>query len=177
MSDEAFESFLAANRDAQQMMGTATGGDPWAGSPFEWIKKIASSRRRGKAGEVLIATWLARLGYEVRPPSNAGHDRLVSQRRVEIKFSTLWEQGNYVFQQLRDQDYELVILLGLSPTIAHVWVVPKAEAIANSIPQHGGAVGTDTRWISFRAADPPPWLQSYGGEIGAAAKVLERLLS
>lgn len=97
-------------------------------------------------------------------------------RRVEIKFSTLWEQGNYVFQQLRDQDYELVILLGLSPTAAHVWITPKAEAMAHSLPQHGGAAGTDTRWISFRAANPPPWLEPYGGEIASAVEVLGQLV-
>lgn len=95
-------------------------------------------------------------------------------RAVEIKLSTLWDQGVYKFQQLRDQDYEFVLLLGLSPTVAHSWCVPKGDAITNSIPQHGGAAGSDTRWISFRAESPPPWLNPFGGELDAAVAVLER---
>lgn len=98
-------------------------------------------------------------------PLSGDHDRVVSDRKVEIKFSTLWEQGDYVFQQLRDQDYELVVLLGVSPTAAHGWVVPKVVAMANSRPQHGGARGSDTRWLRFRAANPPPWMSEFGGEL------------
>ncbi|MGH9894733.1 MAG: hypothetical protein ACREA0_22685 [bacterium] len=175
MADEAFESFLEANREAQLAMGAAAGDDLYAGSPFEWIRKIASSRRRGKAGEVLAAAWLGRLGFDVGPPVSSGHDRLVNSRKVEIKFSTLWNGSNYVFQQLRDQDYELVVLMGLSPTTAHAWIVPKADAIANSVPQHGGAAGTDTRWIAFPADTPPGWLRQFGGEISAAEAVARRV--
>lgn len=162
--DEAFNAFLEANRDAQELMGTATKEDPWAGSPFEWIMRLAS-RRRGKAGEVLVEAWLRRLGLDVGRPLSGDHDRVVNGRKVEIKFSTLWEQGDYVFQQLRDQDYELVVLLGISPTSAHGWIVPKAEAIEHSVPQHGGARGSDTRWLRFRAADPPSWMAEFGGEL------------
>lgn len=123
---------------AQDEMGVLPGLDPWAGSPFEWIKKIPSSRRRGKAGEVLVESWLWHFGLEVAGPSNAGHDRLVAGHKVEIKFSTLWEQGDYVFQQLRNQDYEYALLLGVSPLTAHVWLVPKSQALSSSVPQHGG---------------------------------------
>ena len=33
----------------------------------------------------------------------------------------------YKFQQLRDQNYEFAICLGISPFSAHCWVLPKAE--------------------------------------------------
>lgn len=162
--DEAFEAFLEANRDAQVAMGTATKVDPWEGSPFEWIMRLAS-RSRGKAGEVLVEAWLRRLGFRVDRPLSGDHDRVVSGQKVEIKFSTLWAQGDYVFQQLRDQDYEVVVLLGVSPTAAHGWVVPKAVAMEYSVPQHGGARGSDTRWLRFRAASPPSWMSEFGGEL------------
>jgi hypothetical protein len=163
MATDPFELFLLANQDAQEIMGTAAASNPWAGSAFEWIMRLAS-RRRGKAGEILVEAWLRRLGYEVGRPLSGDHDRLVGGRKTEIKFSTLWEGGDYVFQQLRDQDYELVVLLGVSPAAAHGWVVPKAVAIERSIPQHGGARGSDTRWLRFRAASPPAWLSEFGGE-------------
>lgn len=160
---EPFEVFLLANQDAQEIMGTASGADPWAGSPFEWIMRLAS-RRRGKAGEVLVEAWLGRLGFRVGRPVSGDHDRVVNDRKIEIKFSTLWEGGDYVFQQLRDQEYELVILLAVSPAAANGWVVPKAVAIERSVPQHGGARGSDTRWLRFKAAAPPTWLAEYGGD-------------
>jgi hypothetical protein len=163
MAPDPFEVFLLANQDAQEAMGTAAAVDPWAGSPFEWIMRLPS-RRRGKAGEILVEAWLRRLGFQVDRPLSGDHDRLVNGRKTEIKFSTLWAGGDYVFQQLRDQDYELLVLAAVSPAAAHGWVVPKAVGIKRSIPQHGGARGSDTRWLRFRASARPPWLAEFGGE-------------
>lgn len=95
MAADATQQFLEANRQAQVALGAAAGPDAWAGSPFEWLKRIPSSSRRGRAGDVLAAIWLAELGYAVTPKRNAGHDRLVNGRAVEIKLSTLWDQGVY----------------------------------------------------------------------------------
>jgi hypothetical protein len=121
---------------------------------------------------LIVESWLDGLGFEVRPPSNSGHDRTVSQVKVEIKFSTLWAGGEYVFQQLRDQDYEFVVLLGVSPSTAHAWAVPKAEAFARAVPQHGGAAGRDTKWLRIRADAPPSWMAPFGGDLEAAVPVL-----
>lgn len=98
-----YEALLEANGDAQVRMGKADAADPWAGSPFEWLMRLPS-RSRGRAGELIVEAWLEGLGFEVRLPSNSGHDRTVNRRKVEIKFSTLWASREYVFQQLRDQD-------------------------------------------------------------------------
>lgn len=175
-SDEAdFETFLAANQDAQLAMGVREGSSPWVGSPFEWVMSLAS-RSRGKAGEMLVEAWLRRIGLTVRPPANSGHDRLVNGSKIEIKFSTLWQAGQYVFQQLRNQDYEHVLLLGISPQEVSVWMPPKAVAFDHAIPQHGGAAGTDTRWLRFDAAAPPGWLHDYGGSLAEGAAYIRRIL-
>lgn len=166
-----YEALLQANGDAQVRMGKADAEDPWAGSPFEWLMRLPS-RSRGRAGELIAESWLDGLGFDVRPPSNTGHDRIVSRRKVEIKFSTLWASGQYVFQQLRDQDYEFALMLGVSPAIARCWLIPKAEAFAKAVPQHGGAAGRDTRWLRIQAASPPTWMSSYGGELEEAVPVL-----
>jgi hypothetical protein len=176
--DDTLESFLRANSDAQKEMGIVPGGaNPWTGSAFEWIKLIPSSRRRGKAGEVLSAAWLRNLGYAVGPPSNAGHDAVVAGHKVEIKFSTLWEAGEYVFQQLRDQDYEFAFLLGVSPLEAHAWLMPKAVAWNHAVPQHGGAAGSDTRWLRILAASPPSWMAPFGGSLADAEGAISDHLS
>lgn len=146
-------------------------GDPWVGSPFEWLMRLPS-RSRGKAGELIAEAWLEGLGFAVRSPANSGHDRLVSGHKVEIKFSTLWQSGEYVFQQLRDQDYTHAMMIGVSPFAAHCWLVPKEEVFSRSMPQHGGASGTDTHWLRLRADSPPGWLGPFGGELDRAVEVI-----
>lgn len=75
--------------------------DPWDGSPFEWIKKTSSSRRRGKIGEQLVAGWSAAKGLDVVASPDSDADRIVHGYRIEVKFSSMWETGIYKFQQLR----------------------------------------------------------------------------
>jgi hypothetical protein len=152
-------------------MGKADAEDPWAGSAFEWLMRLPS-RSRGRAGELIAESWLDGLGFDVTLPANSGHDRVVSDRKVEIKFSTLWAGGEYVFQQLRDQDYEFALLLAVSPNTAHCWVLPKHEAFSKAVPQHGGATGRDTRWLRIRADAPPSWMAAYGGELDQVVPVL-----
>lgn len=148
----------------------------WEGSPFGWILS-RPSRQRGKIGEQLVAGFCAARNLDVVATGDAEADRIINGRRVEIKFSTLWSSGVYKFQQLRDQNYEYVICLGLSPFNAHCWVIPKRILMTgNRQPgvtgQHRGRAGTDTAWLSFAAANPPAWLSSYGGTLGQAVRIL-----
>ncbi|PKO20737.1 MAG: hypothetical protein CVU38_18545 [Chloroflexi bacterium HGW-Chloroflexi-1] len=96
--------------------------DPWAGSPFAWIR-TRPSRQVGKIGEQLVAGWCAAKDLDVVSSGDSQADRVIAGRRVEIKFSTLWESGVYKFQQIRDQDYDFAICLGISPFNAHCWVI------------------------------------------------------
>ena len=98
--------------------------DIWVGSPFAWIRTM-QSRRRGKIGEQLVAGFLAAKGCDVVRSPDSEADRLINGHRAEIKFSTLWESGIFKFQQIRDQNYEFAICLGLCPFDARCWVVPK----------------------------------------------------
>ena len=96
----------------------------WVGSPFAWIKTLPSATR-GKIGEQLIEGWCISQNFDVRSSPNSQSDRIINGLRVEIKFSTLWQTGIYKFQQLRDQAYDIVICLGLSPYDIHCWVLSK----------------------------------------------------
>jgi hypothetical protein len=150
---------------------------PWDGSPFEWILR-QSSRRRGAIGEKLVAGWSAAKDFDVLKPRNSDADRIINNVRVEIKTSTLWENGQYKFQQIRDQEYDFLFALGISPFDAHAWLIPK-HALMNGrkiglTGQHTGAQGTDTSWLGFRATTPPDWLDPYGGSL---SKVFELLKS
>lgn len=148
--------------------------DPWAGSPFAWIK-TRPSRQVGKIGEQLVAGWCAAKGLDVTATGDSDADRVIGGRRMEIKFSTLWESGSYTFQQIRDQNYDFALCLGVSPFDAHCWVVPKDVIRAHAPPQHGGKTGLDTRWLTFPASSPPAWIKEYGGKLSEAFVVLKRV--
>ena len=148
--------------------------DAWAGSPFAWIK-TRPSRQRGKIGEQLVAGWCAAKGLDVLGSRSAQFDRYIHGYKVEIKFSTLWKAGGYTFQQVRDQDYDLVICLGISPFDAHCWVLPKEvlrEHVIGHTGQHGGRTARDTAWFSVDPNDPADWLSQYGGRLRDAYRVV-----
>lgn len=154
--------------------------DPWAGSPFAWIKQ-RPSRQVGKIGEQLIAGWAAARDCDVVKSPDSEADRMINGRRTEIKFSTLWESGVYKFQQIRNQRYEYIVCLGLSPHAGHCWVIPKAHLVTHRfrlnglVHQHGGRAGRDTWWLSFRAENPPKWLKEFGGELSTAMNLIKEL--
>lgn len=155
------------------------GEDPWEGSPFEWIVRTGSSRRKGAIGEKLVAGWAAAKGLDVTRSPNSQADRVIEGHLVEIKFSTLWENGTYTFQQVREQAYNVLFCLGVSPFDAHAWVVPKdvlREHVIGVTGQHTGASGQDTAWMkNVSAANPPVWLRPYGGTLREAFAVLKSL--
>lgn len=99
--------------------------DPWAGSPFEWIKG-RPSRQVGAIGEKLVAGWCAAKDFDVVRSPDSDADRIIHGYRVEVKFSTLWKGGGYKFQQVRDQRYEYLFCLGVAPFDANAWLIPKA---------------------------------------------------
>jgi len=154
--------------------------DMWEGSPFAWIR-ARPSRQVGKIGEQLVAGWLAARGFNVTRSPDSEADRVVENKRVEIKFSTLWKSGSYKFQQLRDQNYDIAICLGISPFSAHCWVLEKSEIlhqwreVGNLQSQHGGAKGTDTAWLTVDPTWIPDWLSPWGGTLQDAFQVLSKL--
>lgn len=148
----------------------------WRGSPFAWILSRRSSRQRGKIGEQLIAGWCAARDLNVERSPDSDADRLIEGRRVEIKFSTLWSGGNYVFQQIRDQNYDYLLCLGISPFAAHAWLMKKSEIPFRKLShQHGGRRGKDTWWLSVNPQDMPAWLNEFGGSLSSALKILKSL--
>lgn len=100
----------------------------WEGSPFAWIRE-RPSRQRGKIGEQMIAGWLAARDFTVGPSPDSQADRVINGVRAEVKFSTRWQSGVYKFQQLRDQDYQFVICLGVCPFDARCWAIPKDQVL------------------------------------------------
>jgi hypothetical protein len=149
----------------------------WAGSPFEWVLNLPSGSK-GKLGKRLVYQWCALQGLSTENSPDSDADMLINKHRVEIKFSTLWRAGVYKFQQLRDQNYEYSVLLGVSPFEAHCWVVSKAilkKYVIGHMGQHTGAAGQETAWLTVKPNNPPSWLTECGGTLDEAYTVLKSL--
>lgn len=164
-------AFEAARED----LSAAAGDDPWSNSPYKWLRDL-QSRTRGKAGEQIISGWLKSEGFTVGKASSSNSDRSVELTQVEIKLSTQWDSGEFRFQQIRNQDYKFIILLGVLPHEVKVWILPKKVALRYSTPQHTGKNGAETRWLAFDAENPPKWLSRYGGDVSRAVSAVRRYL-
>lgn len=163
---------------SQTLQGDYAGEDrAWMGSPFAWIK-TRPSRQIGTIGEKLVSGWLATKGFDVTRSPDTEADRLVNGVRAEIKLSTLWQSGSFKFQQLRNQNYNFVICLGICPFDAYCWILPKAlimekwRAGEGIQSQHGGQAGRDTAWLTVEPGNVPAWLDACGGRLSSAAERL-----
>lgn len=149
----------------------------WRGSPFEWVLKLPSGSK-GKLGKQLVFQWCALKGLDVGRSPDSEADMLINGHRVEVKFSTLWETGIYKFQQIREQNYEYSICLGVSPFEAHCWVISKSilrQNVIGHLGQHTGLSGQETAWFAVNPNSPPDWLSPCGGTLDQAFLVLKNL--
>jgi hypothetical protein len=149
----------------------------WKGSPFAWIINLPAGSK-GKLGKQLISSWCAAKGLAVDTCKDPGADMLINGHRVEIKFSTLWKSGIYKFQQIRDQNYEYAVCLGVSPFEAHCWAISKSllkKHVIGHMGQHTGIAGKETSWITVIPNEPPDWLKTCGGTLDQAFIVLKGL--
>ncbi len=136
----------------------------WADSPFKYILSL-SSRQKGKIGEDLLSEFLIQKGCQVEKTIKTDYDRLINGHKCEIKMSTLWKNGRYVFQQIRSTEWDYLLCLGLSPKAAHLWYA-KRDIIGYLGGQHTGHRGTDTRWLHIMPdEDPLPVPNLFGGEL------------
>jgi hypothetical protein len=149
----------------------------WVDSPFEWILHLPAGSK-GKLGKQLIYQWCALKGLAVDRCNDPEADMLINGHRVEVKFSTLWKSSVYKFQQIRDQNYEYSVCLGISPFEAHCWVLSKAilkRYVIGHLGQHTGVAGKETAWITINPRNPSDWLKPYGGTLDEAFLVLKGL--
>ena len=136
-----------------------------------------TSRQRGAVGEKLVRKFLEKEGFTVTDSPGTDSDINVNDYNVEIKFSTLWQNGGYRFQQIRDQDYDILLCLGISPDDAHAWVVAKSKIVWDEMPnQHGGRRGSDTWWITCHPSESPyEWLLPSDGDLSKMLAELKKL--
>lgn len=149
----------------------------WENSPFEWVLRLPPGSK-GKLGKHLVYQWCALKGLAVDKSPDSEADMLINGHRVEVKFSTLWKTGIYKFQQIRDQNYEYSICLGISPYAAHCWVVSKIvlrKYVIGHMGQHTGSSSQETAWFPVDPKNIPYWLSPFGGTLSDAFIILKTL--
>lgn len=168
-----YDVLAQISRELEGMYAADT--QQWQHSPFRWLVVGIPSRTVGKIGEELVLRFCKYYGIAIDKAPDSEADLIINNCRVEVKFSTLWRNGIYTFQQIRDQSYQYIVALGVSPDTAHCWVIPKSVAWSNAAKQHGGQQGNDTRWIQIDPKNPPAWIAEYGGDLSCALKLLKKL--
>ncbi len=147
--------------------------DLWKNSPFEWTLKLPPARK-GKLGSDLITSWLASKGTHIETTKDAAKTIVINDQKVSLKFSTLWTNGIYKFQQIRSTGYDFVICFGVSPFAAHCWVFEKSYAIKNATKQHKGGAKSEY-WISINPNQPQEWIKGFGGTLDEAYQLIKRI--
>ena len=145
----------------------------WQGSPFAWIVSLPPGSK-GAIGRDIISGLMQANGLT---PGLRGFSLVVNGQDVVVKTAMLWDQGVLKFQNIADTQFDHVICLGLFPTSAMGWIIPKSEIWSNGsirtdragvTSQHEGA----DAWISFEPASIPDWLMPYGGSIEQLMQVM-----
>lgn len=153
--------------------GDRTRIDPdWEGSPLQWLKSIPPSAC-GAVGRRVVRELLEAEGFNT---SGGRINFNVAGIPTVTKTSLRWTNGEFTFQQLKFDTFEIAALLGIEPDAVSLWFVPRTELVQQADGQHGGAEATETAWLRFPASSPPDWLAFYGGSIGDALSSLRRLI-
>jgi site-specific DNA-methyltransferase (adenine-specific) len=145
--------------------------DYWKNSPFEWVLQIPAAKK-GKLARNLVASWCQHKGLRVQRANGSGQYLSINGKRFAVKMSTRWTDGKYKFQQIRNESYDYVLCLGLSPFEVHCWVFEKEYAIKNATPQHKGAKGAEY-WVAVDPKNPAAWINGHGGTLDEALRVIE----
>ncbi len=169
---EEFVMFVATSSYLKEELEESK--DNWRDSPFEWILKLPP-RKKGKLGGKLLAAWLASKGVNIDATKDASESLVINGHKVAIKFSTLWTNGFYKFQQLRRTGYEYVLCLGISPFETHCWFFEKKYVLEHATKQHKGGRQSEY-WITVDPRNPLEWTKSCGGSLSQAYDLLHKVI-
>lgn len=181
-AEESIETATNFSPEFQMLAATASylqnyleeQSDLWKNSPFEWVLQLPA-RKKGKLARQLLASWLATKGISGDTAGDTSETLIIKNCRFAIKFSTIWANGIYKFQQIRPEGYDYVICLGISPFEAHCWFFDREYAIANAQKQHKTAEGAEY-WITIDPKRPKDWMLNHGGSLDDAYKLIKKAI-
>lgn len=130
----------AAMEKASGLVATRFADDPaWIGSKYDWLRRLPPARRT-KAATELLTTFAATLGIPPGPTIPGG--RTLAGVKVWVRLSTLWTDGNLVFQLPQKLPRtDVIALVGVCPNEILTWFVdlPTLSSHAALVAQIGRA--------------------------------------
>jgi len=129
------------------------------------------ARSKGKIAREILIKWLSNEGIQLEREKGTNENLLINNRRYAVKYSSLWTNGIYQFQQIRAGGPSFVICFGISPFEVHCWVMPKEVAIENGSVQHKGS----EYWLKVDLKKDESWIREYGGSISRALQVIKSI--
>lgn len=174
-SDKYFdEDFLLLAKTASYLQKDLEQiNDMWKDSPFEWVLQLPP-RSKAKLGREILTPWLINNGIEVRKPKSSSETLTLNGVDFAIKFSLLWKNQVYQFQQIKSSGPENIICFGISPNQVHCWVIDKKTAISNGSSQHKGANGSEY-WVEIDPHNLPAWIKDFGGNLKQAVEIIKKI--
>lgn len=143
--------------------------DPWAASPYAWLKNLPSVSR-ARAATALVAAWATHTDAALAPTRRrGGRGLLLGPHETVVKVSTQWSDGSLVFQGLTAGPHERVALLGVRPHTVNLWLLPSDVAVEMADPRG---------WLTIPAAgaEEHHTLHRYGGPLEQAGRRARALL-
>jgi hypothetical protein len=166
----SWQQLLNANATAQKQSSGKT--RPWpANSPFAWLLPLAPVSK-GAAGLRIVRELMHLNGYTTGKASGIAQAFSSNHGIIKTKISLEWNSGNFVFEQIRDDPYDFLAMLGLCPEDAFIWLCPKHVALAESASQQA----PQSRWIHVDPVTPPIGFAGCGGPIADAAVTFKTVL-
>ena len=123
----------------------------------------------------IVRDWCTAAGYTCAASPSSDADLVVDGVRVEVKLSCEWANGTFRFQQLRDQEWDVLVAVGVQPDQVKLWVLDKATALELATGQHTGSGAAETSWLCWPAAAAPAETGSVTGDQKVAAKRFAQL--
>jgi len=160
------DNVRAFTNDLQVQFAT----DPeWVGSRYEWVRALAPARRP-PVGWAIISHWAQTVGIPVS--GKWSHGRVLAGLKTQLKLSTRWDDGDFVFQLPVSDEASVVLLLGIEPNGLSLWPVTPNILAANA-----SQTTNTTSWVRFPASTPPVWLSAQGSGLRDAAILFTSLAS
>lgn len=143
--------------------------DPWAGSPFEWMRR--SDVDPNVAGVNFFAR-LCELHLGEKPkPTAVGGVHLLRGRRLYVcsdvadEFFSVWAPT--------EPDYDIFVAVTVMPSDAAIWAIPRSVILSHLSDDEEDPAALE---LSFRMQEVPDWLESSGGTIERGLAALIRSL-
>lgn len=139
--------------------------DPWHGHPLEgYVNK--NNKVKGKYGELFVETLMKELGHTVgkAKSSTSGHDRIINDVRVEVKFGAAHRDAKNKGKTVKDvfsfnhlsvkKDWERAILIGMNiDSVYAVWFTKQdfinevSKSNSYFMRQQSGKDGGNDDWM------------------------------